>query len=238
MQWEPTTGTWIKPSISGTTGENLTYDQVGISTIDDLLKGDIGSQTAVGTSILSRNTGFWGNIGRILLGTLTGAGAGAAAGSVIPGAGTVGGALVGAGAGLVGALGATGKQAVSQLSGAEQGFLGEVAKLTSGLSLEALQQAKAQGATFGALSNAEWKILGDSATTISKWEIKDKDGNVIGYNIDEKRFKAELQKINNLAKLDYLIKGGKPEDVGVQITPDGRMWVKNFEGKIEEIKRY
>ena len=238
MQWDAAAGTWVKPSVSTTTGQDLTKDQLGISSVDELLNAGVGADTAIGTSFLSRSTGFWGNLGRVLLGMGTGAATGAAAGSVIPGAGTAVGAIVGAGAGLIGALSQTGKQMYSQLSGAEQEFIGSVEQLTSRLTKESLISAKEQGATFGALSEGEMNLLAQSATKIGKWARKDEDGNVVGYNVNEKAFKKELQTINNMAKLDYLKKGGKAEDIGVNVTTDGKMWVQNWEGKIEEIKQY
>jgi hypothetical protein len=238
MQWEPTTGTWVKPSVSATTGQDLTADQLGISSVDDLINNNLGGSTAVGTSYLTRSTGFWGNIGRVLTGVAVGAGGGAVAGSVLPGPGTIGGAVIGAGLGLFNALLGGGKQAVSQLSGAEQDFIGSVEQLRSGLTLQSLIDAKEKGATFGALSEGEMNVLSQSATKIGEWIRTDSNDNVIGYNIDEKSFKDELQKINNMAKLDYLKKGGNAEDIGVNITPDNRMWVQDWRGNLIEIKTY
>lgn len=238
MQWEPTTGTWVKPSVSQTTGQDLTADQLGISAVDDLLNNKTGMATSVGTSYLSRSTGFWGNIGRILTSMVGYGAAGAAAGSVIPGVGTVVGGVSGLVAGLFGGLLQTGVQKASQLSGAEQDFIASTEQLVSGLTLDSLIEAKAEGATFGALSEGEMNVLAQSATKIGKWARKDTDGNVIGYNIDEYSFQKELQTINNMAKLDYLRKGGKAEDIGVNITPDGRMWVKDFNDNLTEIRTY
>ncbi|MCP3684578.1 MAG: hypothetical protein GY861_18075 [bacterium] len=78
-------------------------------------------------------------------------------------------------------------------------FAGFVKNLTSGLTLNELQEAKARGATFGALSNAELQILAESATAISQWEIKEwRNGEQVGmgvWNVDEKTFKQELRTI-------------------------------------------
>ena len=121
--------------------------------------------------------------------------------------------------------------APSQYSGATQNFIGSVEKLRSQLNLDALIQAKGSGATFGALSDQELRILGTSATKIGQWAIE-RDGKIVGYDIDEKSFKRELDTINNFAKLDYILKGGDPATVGVNITEDGQMWVRNSDGTI------
>lgn len=121
-------------------------------------------------------------------------------------------------------------------TGEKQNFLAGMQQLTSQLSLDSLINAKANGATFGALSEGELKLLSSSATKLDKWAIKDKSGNVTGYNASEKSFKAELDKINNFAKLDYIVKGGDPIDVGAQLQPDGTVWSKNSDGTLTQIK--
>lgn len=80
----------------------------------------------------------------------------------------------------------------------KQNFIAGVEQLVSGLSLDSLIQAKAQGATFGALSDSEMRILASSATRIGTWATKDKSGKVTGYKIDEQSFKDEL---NNISKI-------------------------------------
>ncbi len=121
--------------------------------------------------------------------------------------------------------------AVGSITGTKSNFLAGVQQITSQLTLNSLINAKAQGATFGALSEGELALLANSATKIDKWATKDSAGNVIGYNTSEANFKAELNNINNFAKLDYIIKGGDPADVGAKIMPDGTVWVANSDGK-------
>ena len=107
----------------------------------------------------------------------------------------------------------------ADMFGAGEGFAASVHQLTGGLTLQTLIDAKAKGATFGALSNEELQLLADSATQINDWEIKDKDGKGTGeWNIDEKRFREELKKIQDLsAKAKMLAEreieqlGGDPE---------------------------
>ena len=114
-------------------------------------------------------------------------------------------------------------------------FIAGVQQLTSQLTLDSLIQAKAQGATFGALSEGELKILESSAGKIQNWAIKDKQGNVTGYNTSAKSFRAELDRINDLAKLDYIIKGGDSSQVGVQQEADGSLTTLGSDGKVHQI---
>lgn len=121
------------------------------------------------------------------------------------------------------------------LSGETQGFIAEVEKLRSNLNLDTLVNAKKQGATFGALSDQELKILGSAGTKLGTWAIT-KDGNVVGYNVSEKEFKKELDRINNYAKLDFVLKGGAPEQVGITVTPDGKYWSRNSDGTLTNLR--
>jgi hypothetical protein len=89
----------------------------------------------------------------------------------------------------------------SGITGSGQNFAASVHQLTSGLTLDNLINAKARGATFGALSEGELAILADSATKLSDWEIKDKNGKGTGFwNIDEQSFKTELKTIQDLTR--------------------------------------
>ena len=123
---------------------------------------------------------------------------------------------------------------VNKLSGAKQNFIGDVEQLTTGLTTTNLIDLKAQGATFGALNEQEFNTIKNSATKINTWAVKDKNGNVTGYNASEKDFKKELDKINNFGKLDYVYRGGNPADVGVNII-DGKYYTKNSDGSITEL---
>lgn len=124
---------------------------------------------------------------------------------------------------------------VNPFSSKKSDFIAGVNQLTGQLTVTNLQQAKAQGATFGALSEGELRLLEGSATKLNSWAIKDKNGNVTGYNTSGKSFNAELDKIHNYAKLDYILKGGAPEDVGVQKMPDGTHWTKNSDGSMTQL---
>lgn len=114
-------------------------------------------------------------------------------------------------------------------------FVADVEQLRSQLNLKSLIEAKQQGATFGALSDNEGQMLANAATKIGTWAIKDGKGNVIGYDAKESDFKNELTKISNFAKLDYILKGGNPDDVGVQTMDDGTHWVQNWDGTMTKL---
>lgn len=121
-------------------------------------------------------------------------------------------------------------------SGAKSNFVAGVQQITQQLTLQNLQNAKANGATFGALSEGELSLLSSAASKLDSWAIKDKAGNVTGYNVDEKDFKTELQKINNFQKLDFVLKGGDPASVNVQEQGDGTLWTQNSDGTYTQIQ--
>lgn len=124
---------------------------------------------------------------------------------------------------------------VNPFSSKKADFIAGVQQLTSQLSLDSLIRAKANGATFGALSEGELNILSNSASKFNSWAIKDKNGNVTGYNTSADSFKKELDKIGNFAKLDYILKGGNPADIGAQVQSDGSIWTRNSSGTMEQL---
>lgn len=124
----------------------------------------------------------------------------------------------------------------SGFTGGKQNFVAGIEQLRSNLNLQSLIDAKARGATFGALSDQELKVLSNSATRIGSWAVKDKDGNVTEYNVSEKEFKKELDKINNFAKLDYILKGGSPDSVNVKIINGKELWTENSDGTFTRLR--
>ncbi len=76
-----------------------------------------------------------------------------------------------------------------------QNFIGNVSNLLSGLSLDALIKAKQEGATFGALSDSEMRILSSSASKLGAWATKDKSGNITGFKASESDVKKEIGNI-------------------------------------------
>lgn len=120
-------------------------------------------------------------------------------------------------------------------TGGKSSFIGTVEQLREQLTLNALTQAKANGATFGALSDGERQTLAASATKLGTWAIKDSAGNVVGYKVGEDDFKKEMDRINNFAKLDFVLKGGEPTSVGVTEMADGTLWTKNSDGTFTKL---
>lgn len=92
------------------------------------------------------------------------------------------------------------RTAVGDAFGNKSDFIAKVQRLLSEKALQSLIDAKAEGATFGALSDAELKILQEAATNIGSWVVKNKKGTVTGYNINEEKFKEEIERI----KTDYM----------------------------------
>lgn len=80
----------------------------------------------------------------------------------------------------------------------KQDYLGKVQFVLESKTLQNLIDAKAQGATFGALSEAELKMLQSSASVLTNRAIKDENGNITGFNMSEKAFKKELENLNKL----------------------------------------
>lgn len=84
-----------------------------------------------------------------------------------------------------------------KLTGKKQDFIGKVQQLVDAVTLQKLVDVKGQGATFGQLSDQERQVIERSATPINQWKIVNKDGNVVGYNVSQKDFKAELDRLRN-----------------------------------------
>jgi hypothetical protein len=119
--------------------------------------------------------------------------------------------------------------------GKRKEFLAGAQQLTSQLTIQNLQKAKANGATFGALSEGELSLVAGSATKLNTWAEKDKNGNILRYKTTEANVRRELDNISNLAKKDFIIKGGSPEQVGAQIMEDGAIVVRNSDGTITQL---
>jgi hypothetical protein len=124
---------------------------------------------------------------------------------------------------------------VDVMTGQVADFTASVEQLASGLTLTSLIQAKEQGATFGALSDGEREVLAKAGTKINAWKRERDDGSVY-YAASEKDFKRELDKISNFAKLDYVLKGGSPTDVGLVQMKDGTWWTENSDGSKTQIR--
>lgn len=130
---------------------------------------------------------------------------------------------------------------LADIFGNKQDFIAGVEQLTKDLTLDNFLKAKENGATFGALTNAEWKIIGDSATKINTWKRGDKDATgtvaqVDHYDVSEDKFMDELDVISNYAKLDAYLKGAEPASIGLTVTPDGKVWAQNGDGSLSQLR--
>ena len=122
------------------------------------------------------------------------------------------------------------------VTGETSNFIAGVEQLREQSTLDKLVEAKASGATFGALSDGERQTLAAAASRLGTWAIKDKNGKVVAYDTSEKEMKKELDTINNFKKLDYIYRGGNIADVGVIQTPDGRFATQNSDGTYTILK--
>jgi len=84
-------------------------------------------------------------------------------------------------------------------TGKAQNYVGSVEQLVSQETMDTLVNLKSQGGTLGALSDQERLMLQNAATKIGGWKIE-KDGKVVGYDIDEDSFKKELERIQSLTE--------------------------------------
>lgn len=82
--------------------------------------------------------------------------------------------------------------------GAKQEFIASVEQLVSEETLNSLINAKAKGATFGALSEGELALLKQTASKIGKWAKTNNKGKVVGYEAPESAFIQELNTLKNL----------------------------------------
>jgi hypothetical protein len=181
--------------------------------------------------------GLWGATKRFFTGLLGGGATGAGIGVAFGGVGAIPGAIIG---GLTTGVVNASRGSMSQLTGARQSFVGSVEQMRSELTKDKLAQAKGQGITFGALSDGERGLIANAATKIGTWAIHedgDPDKRVLGYNIDEKSFKREMDVINYFTKLDAVLRGSSPESVGAVTQPDGTLWVINSDGTMSQLKQ-
>ena len=124
------------------------------------------------------------------------------------------------------------------VTGGKSTFVGEMDNLISQLTLDSLIQAKAKGATFGALSEGELKILAAAANPLGSpaWTVRDDEGNLVGWKVSENEVREKLDTINHFAKLDFVLKGGSIEEAGVVATPDGMLWYENYDGTLTQLR--
>jgi hypothetical protein len=125
-----------------------------------------------------------------------------------------------------------------EFTGDRADFIGSVEQMIAGLTTDKLAQAKGQGITFGALSDGERDMIAKSATKIGTWRQREDnavDGKVIGYEIDEKNFKEELDTINYFKQLDAYLQGASAESIGAVEQADGTVWVMDSFGNMRQL---
>lgn len=241
MQWDAKTKTWVNPStgsVAPTNVQHLATIKSNIDTVNSVLTSPALSST-VGTNVFSSGTPTVGStFTRALTGAGIGATVGGTGGAFLGGVGAIPGAIGGAIIGGIGGALTNAPAAYQESTGERQNFLAAANQISEQLTLTNLQNAKANGATFGALSEGELNLLKASASKLNQWAVREgdkPDGKVIGYNTSEANFKKELDKINSFAKLDYILKGGLQEDVGVFKTPDNIYHTKDSKGNVISI---
>lgn len=86
------------------------------------------------------------------------------------------------------------RTAIGDIWGNKDAFLGLAENIVSKKALDELISSKKEGATFGALSEREMSILRAASTALGAWENL-KDGKLSGYDVDQKTFKNEVNKL-------------------------------------------
>lgn len=82
---------------------------------------------------------------------------------------------------------------------AKKDFLGSVNEILSNKTLQKLIDAKAEGATFGALSEGELELLRSASSKLGTWGIIDKKTQKIkGFSAGEESVKKELERMRDL----------------------------------------
>ena len=89
---------------------------------------------------------------------------------------------------------------------AENDYISSVENILNSLTLNTFAEAKAKGMTFGAMSEAEWVILANTASRITQRRIKSSDkenARVIGYSGSKDAFISDIKVIENSIKNRY-----------------------------------
>lgn len=96
---------------------------------------------------------------------------------------------------------------IDSLSGGRISFIADVEQLVSQETLAQLISVKADGATFGALSDGEREELRRAATKIGTWQIKDDDGQVTGYKVSQDDFAKEITRLQEITQKALINEG-------------------------------
>jgi len=241
------TGEFELPNVQGTTTKQTNQLIAAERTFEIL--NNIGNSTAinsvVGPSLFSRGAGDKrGVAGRFLAGGTAGAAVGA-------GVGLVGGPLapvtstVGAGVGfLLGGTAAALQGVVDrQITGEAQNLIGDMSQITAKLTNKELIDAKASGATYGALGvkdNLYLRTQQPRLTTQLCSKAATPEGRTLGYNMSEENFKQEVDVIKYYTALDAAYKGASVETLSgmnVQQQADGQFYFRNYDGSFVQLNQ-
>lgn len=89
----------------------------------------------------------------------------------------------------------------------------EAVNVMSRLTVDELGRVKADGVTFGGLSNGEREAVGAAASILLSGSIKDKEGNPTGkFKISEKRVSDAFKEIEKYQELDFIRRTGKTSE--------------------------
>lgn len=86
------------------------------------------------------------------------------------------------------------------LTNKKQDTLSDIQFILDGWVLQNLIDAKAQGATFGALSEAELRMLQSSSNVLAKMAERDAGWNIVWFRWSEDKVKSEIKKLLDLYK--------------------------------------
>ena len=81
------------------------------------------------------------------------------------------------------------------ISGSRQAFIGKVQKLSSQETLDEVIALKKAAGGIGTLSDRDVQMLREASSAINAWAVRDENGNTTHYNVSEKAFRTELNKL-------------------------------------------
>lgn len=136
-------------------------------------------------------------------GLVGGAVAGGALGSIVPGVGTLFGTVAG---GIGGTIGGTINYA--KYNNARNDFLADMKSIIAPEALDELVRRKEQGATFGALSNAELALLVQASQELAGHIVFDTDGNVSEIIGSPEAVQSDLIKVR-----DFYLKSARQANI-------------------------
>lgn len=117
------------------------------------------------------------------------------------------------------------QRGVGERKATAQDYVAGVENILKTLTLNTFAEAKAKGLTFGAMSEGEWDILGQTASKLTQKRLTDKSKNVIGYSGSPEAFKTEIDDIINRFEKSYEIATGNKPSQPITIDEQGNIEV-------------